>query len=227
MPTTAPTATFCLDPPERFDATEDARKALSCVYRVGQRFGIRQVIDVLRGADTERIRALGQDRLSTYGIGADKSEAEWTSIIRQLIHHGFLEQDIASYSVLKLTQAARPLLRGEQTLELARPRIKEKIRKTKRPAAHAQGPYDETLFEELRALRKRLADAEGKPPYIVFGDATLIQMARRKPLDEAALLAISGVGQAKLEKYGAAFLDAIAGYCMEESAKPDQTLPIG
>ncbi len=217
----------CLDPPERFDATEDARKALSCVYRVGQRFGIRQVIDVLRGADTERIRALGQDRLSTYGIGADKSEAEWTSIIRQLIHHGFLEQDIASYSVLKLTQAARPLLRGEQTLELARPRIKEKIKKTKRPAAHAQGPYDEALFEELRALRKRLADAEGKPPYIVFGDATLIQMARHKPLDEAALLAISGVGQAKLEKYGAAFLDAIAGYCMEESAKPDQTLPIG
>ncbi len=215
----------CLDPPERFDATEDSRKALSCVYRVGQRFGIRQVIDVLRGANTERMRTLGHDRLSTYGIGADKSDAEWTSIIRQLIHHGFLEQDIASYSVLKLTEAARPLLRGEQSLELARPRIKEKIKKTRRPGADAQGPYDEALFDQLRALRKRLADAEGKPPYIVFGDATLIQMARHKPLDKDALLAISGVGQHKLEKYGSELLATIAGYCMGESTVSDRTLP--
>ncbi|MGD2083604.1 MAG: DNA helicase RecQ, partial [Chromatiales bacterium] len=125
----------CLDPPERFDATVDAQKALSCVYRVGQRFGIKHVIDVLRGADTERIRALGHDRLSTYGIGADKSEAEWTSVIRQLIHRGLLEQDIAAYSVLRLTGAARSVLRGEQTLELARPRIREKAKKPKRPAA--------------------------------------------------------------------------------------------
>ncbi len=202
----------CTDPPERFDATVDAQKALSCVFRVGQRFGIKHVIDVLRGADTERIRSLGHSSLSTYAIGAELSEQEWVSIIRQLIHHGFLTQDIANYSVLKLTEAARPLLKGEIELQLAKPRIRESARKTKRPKSDVHGPYDEQLFDELRRLRKSLADAEGKPPYIVFGDATLVQMAREKPLDDDALLAITGVGRHKLEKYGGAFLDAIAGY---------------
>ena len=203
----------CLDPPERFDATEAAQKALSCVYRVGQRFGVGYVVSVLRGADNERIRSLGHEKLSTWGIGADRSEQEWISIIRQLIHHGYLVQDIASYSVLKLTESARPLLRGEQALELARPRIRERTAVKKRPAA-GQGPYDESLFEELRGLRKCLADEEGVPPYIVFGDATLIQMARDKPLDERELLTVTGVGQHKLEKYGNRFLDAIAAYCV-------------
>jgi ATP-dependent DNA helicase RecQ len=204
----------CLNPPQRYDATVDAQKALSCVYRVEQRFGLKHVVDVLRGADNERIRSLGHARLSTYGIGSDKSEQEWTSVIRQLIHHGYLLQDIANYSVLKLTPAARPLLRGEQPLELARPRIKAAVKKKAPAAAAAQGPYDETLFEQLRALRKQLADAQGVPPYIVFGDATLIQMARDKPLDEDQLLAVSGVGQSKLDKYGQPFLDAIADYCV-------------
>jgi len=204
----------CTDPPQRFDATLDAQKALSCVYRVGQRFGIQHVVAVLRGADTDRIRTLRHDDLSTYGIGSDKTEAEWTSIIRQLIHHGYLEQDITHYSVLKLTPAARPLLKGEKRLELATPRMKE-ARKTKRPRGDAAlSPYDETLFDELRRLRKQLADAEGKPPYVVFGDATLVQMAREKPLTEQDLLAISGVGQHKLEKYGDDFLSAIAEYCV-------------
>jgi ATP-dependent DNA helicase RecQ len=203
----------CLDPPERFDATEAAQKALSCIYRVGQRFGIAHVVAVLRGADNERIRRLGHDRLSTWGIGGDLGEQEWTSIIRQLIHRGYLLQDIANYSVLKLTESARPLLRGEESLELARPRIRERTAARKRPAAAAgQGPYDEVLFEELRGLRKRLADEAGVPPYIVFGDAALIQMARDMPLDEHELLAVNGVGQHKLEKYGKAFLDAITGY---------------
>ena len=214
---------ICLDPPERFDATVDAQKALSCVYRVGQRFGIRHVIDVLRGADTDRIRSLGHAGLSTYGIGSDRGEQEWTSIIRQLIHHGYLVQDIANYSVLRLTASARPLLRGDIRLELAKPRTKEAIKKAKRPKTAVElAPADEPLFDELRRLRKALADAEGKPPYIVFGDATLVQMARQKPLDEEDLLAISGVGQAKLEKYGAEFLDAIAGWCAvnSETASP-------
>jgi ATP-dependent DNA helicase RecQ len=104
----------CIDPPERYDATEDARKALSCVYRVGERFGIRHVVDVLCGGDNERIRRLGHQRLSTYGIGAGTSQDAWASIIRQLIHRGFLLQDIGNYSVLKLTERARPLLRGEE-----------------------------------------------------------------------------------------------------------------
>jgi len=205
----------CLNPPEQFDATEVARKALSCVYRVGQRFGIGYVVDVLRGADNERIRSRHHHQLSTYGLGSDRSEQEWTSIIRQLIHHGYLIQDIADYSVLKLTAAARPLLRGEETLALARPRIRAQTKK-KRPRANAaQGPYDELLFDQLRDLRKRLADEQGVPPYIVFGDASLIQMARDKPADEAGLLNITGVGQHKLEKYGSNFLDAIALYSVE------------
>jgi ATP-dependent DNA helicase RecQ len=209
----------CTDPPEKFDATVDAQKALSCVYRVDQRFGIKHVIDVLRGADTDRIRSLGHAALSTYGIGSDRSEQEWTSIFRQLIHHGYLEQDIANYSVLKLTSAARPLLKSEARLELAKPRIKESRKKTKRPQTDIHGPYDEQLFDELRRLRKQLADAEGKPPYIVFGDATLVQMARDKPLSDEELLAITGVGQHKLEKYGRDFLDAIAGYCVANKEK--------
>ncbi len=204
----------CLNPPEQFDATEDARKALSCVYRVGQRFGVGYVVEVLRGADNERIRSFQHHQLSTYGLGSDRSEQEWTSIIRQLIHHGYLVQDIANYSVLKLTEAARPLLRGEHGLQLARPRIHEQLKK-KRPRMDAlQGPYDELLFDQLRELRKRIADEQGVPPYIVFGDATLVQMARDKPTDAAGLLDIIGVGQHKLAKYGSEFLNSIALYAL-------------
>ena len=207
----------CQDPPERFDATVDAQKALSCVYRVGQRFGIRHVIDVLRGADTERVRVLRHDQLSTYGIGAERFEFEWGSIIRQLIHHGYLTQDIANYSVLKLTERARPLLRGEIVLQLAKARVRERAKsKGKRDRSVVHGPHDEGLFEHLRALRKRLADEQGVPPYVVFGDASLVHMARDKPLDEDAFLAINGVGETKLERYGNDFLDAIAEYCMAQ-----------
>jgi len=209
----------CEDPPQRFDATVDAQKALSCVYRVGQRFGIKHVIDVLRGADTERVRLFNHNGLSTYGIGSDKSEPEWQSIIRQLIHQGYLEQDIAAYSALKLTEASRPLLRGEESLQLARPRLKGKAKK-KRPGDHMLSATEEALFEHLRLLRKHLADEQGVPPYVVFGDATLAQMARDKPMDEQELLAVSGVGQHKLDKYGSDFLNAVAEYCVatEDSA---------
>jgi len=208
----------CLDPPERFDATVDAQKVLSCVFRVGQRFGIRHVVEVLRGADTDRIRSLGHTGLSTYGIGKDKSDQAWTSIVRQLIHHGYLTQDVADYSVLKLTDAARPLLRGETRLQLAKPRVKETAKKARRSTVAAGlEPADEPLFDELRRLRKVLADSEGKPPYVVFGDATLVQMAREKPSDEQDLLRISGVGQVKLERYGADFLDAIALWCAADA----------
>ncbi|RMG36953.1 MAG: DNA helicase RecQ [Gammaproteobacteria bacterium] len=207
----------CDDPPERYDATRDAQMALSCVYRVGQRFGIRHVVEVLRGADTERIRRLGHDRLSTYGIGGERSDQEWMSILRQLIHLGFLRQDIANYAVLQLTERARPLLRGEVTLELARPRVRERAGQRRKRSVSSQGPYDEALFERLRALRKQLADEQGVPPYVIFGDASLAQMARDQPRDAEAFLAVHGVGTHKLEKYGEAFLRAIADYCTDTS----------
>ena len=200
----------CLDPPERFDGTEAARKVLSCVYRVGQRFGMKHVVDVLRGADNERIRRFGHERLSTYGIGEEFSHAEWMSITRQLIHRGYLVQDIAAFSILRLTQAAAAVLRGDEAVELARPRIRQKA-KRKPAVALELGPPDQELFERLRALRKRLAAEAGVPPYIVFGDATLVEMSRAKPSDEEELLAVNGVGQVKAERYGRAFLDVIAG----------------
>ncbi|ABB32935.1 ATP-dependent DNA helicase RecQ [Geobacter metallireducens RCH3] len=203
---------LCLDPPESFDATEDARKALSCVYRVGQRFGMGHVIDVLRGSKNERIQQLGHDRLSTYGIGADRSAEAWGSIIRQLIHRGYLEQDLANYSVLKLTPAARPLLRGEVSLTLAKPRVKVapvKKEPKRKGVVASLAERDEDLFQALRALRKRLADEQQVPPYVIFSDATLVEMATLRPATMDDLLRVNGVGEQKLGRYGAAFLEAI------------------
>jgi ATP-dependent DNA helicase RecQ len=203
---------ICLNPPERYDATVEAQKALSCVYRVGQRYGMGHVIDVLRGAKNQRVRELGHDRLSTYGIGAEKSQEAWSGLIRQLVHLGYLQQDVASFSVLKLTEAARPLLRGEQELTLPRPRIKPGgVKKAPRRKVGALD-YDEDLFQSLRILRKRLADEAGVPPYVVFGDAALAEMAAYRPTDQEALLRINGVGKQKLARYGADFIEEIIGY---------------
>ena len=202
----------CLNPPETYDATLDAQKALSCVFRVGQRFGVGHVVDVLRGAHTQRILDLKHDKLSTYGIGAEKVAEAWNSLIRQLIHRGYLVQDVASYSVLKLTEAARPLLRGEEQLVLAKPRIRVKTLQKKGKPQVGDFDYDDELFDALRMRRKRLADAEGVPPYVIFGDATLAEMAARMPTDEAALLAINGVGKHKLQRFGSEFIDEIIGH---------------
>ena len=207
---------ICLNPPQRYDATVDAQKVLSCVYRVGQRFGMGHVVDVLRGSGNQRIQTLGHDRLSTYGIGSDKSQESWGSLIRQLVHLGYLKQDVGNYSVLKLTEAARPLLRGDETLTLPLPRVKAKVAKKRLSRKVTDLDYDEGLFDALRALRKRLADEEGVPPFVVFGDQSLAEMAAFRPKDEEALLAINGVGRHKLQRYGGAFLAIIAGEGMDD-----------
>jgi ATP-dependent DNA helicase RecQ len=198
---------ICESPPERFDATENARKALSCVYRVGQRFGMGHVIDVLRGSQNHRMLELKHDQLSTFGIGKELSQDEWGSLLRQLVHLGFLEQDVANFSVLKLTERARPLLKGEERLELAKPRD---TRVVEQKSATAKKPhYDSPLFQELRELRKQIADEQQVPPFVVFADATLVEMASQKPMDKWELLKITGVGQHKLARYGDAFLRVI------------------
>ena len=202
---------ICLNPPQQYDATEDARKALSCVYRVGQRFGLGHVVEVLRGARTERLLSLGHDRLSTYGIGREHSKEHWSHLLRQLIHLGYLEQDVANYAVLKLTEAARPLLRGDQQLIVSKSR--EPVPEPRQSGKKAAGrDYDEELFARLRALRKELAQRDGVPPYVVFGDATLAEMAAHLPTDREALLRINGVGRTKLRHYGSAFIEEIVGY---------------
>ena len=208
---------ICLNPPESYDATEDARKALSCVYRVKQRFGLGHVVDVLRGAHKQRIVELGHEQLSTYGIGKHLSEQTWFSIFRQLIHLGYLEQDIANYSVLKLTEHARPLLRGEITLQLAKPRI-QTITKTAKKNPNREildSQYDQKLFAKLRQLRKQIADAAMLPPFVVFSDATLIEMATYLPQNNHELLSITGVGERKLANYGQQFLLVIKNHLDE------------
>ncbi|KAA9132108.1 DNA helicase RecQ [Marinihelvus fidelis] len=201
---------ICLDPPNRFDGTLAARKLLSCIYRVRQSFGMKHVVDVLRGADNEQVRRHGHDRLSTYGIGTEYSSAEWMSFLRQLIHQGYVRQDIAAYSVLRLTPEAGPVLKGDQDLELAEPRLKAKPARKRSRAAVELADDDLALFDTLRALRKRLADEAGVPPYVIFGDAALVDMSQARPRNESEFLAVNGVGEVKLERYGDAFLEAIA-----------------
>jgi ATP-dependent DNA helicase RecQ len=203
---------ICLNPPELHDVTDEARKALSCVYRVGQRFGIGHVIDVLRGSRNERLLKLGHDRLSTYGIGKEQPKEFWAAVLHHLVQHGYLLQDVANYSVLILTDAARPVLRGEKQLSMARPRVRSTPAPKKGPKNTGDLSYDARLFEKLRLLRKELADAADVPPFVVFGDKTLVEMAAYLPKNDAELLNIHGVGANKLEKYGADFLKAIGEF---------------
>lgn len=206
---------ICLDPPKRYDGSEDAKKALSCVYRVGQAFGMGYIVDVLRGSQNQRVKDRGHDKLSTFGIGKDKSQEHWLSVLRQLIHSGLLLQNITRSSVLQLTEAARPVLRGEVELELAEPRLQaitSVAKSPKRSSRIANYNYDRKLFAALRKLRKEIADSENIPPYVVFNDASLAEMAEIKPLNEAEMLDISGVGHVKLERYGEQFLMKIASY---------------
>lgn len=206
----------CLEPPETWDATVEAQKALSCVYRTGQRFGAVHVIEVLRGADTARIRELGHERLSTYGIGADLDQRQWRGIFRQLVVAGLLEVDAEGYGTLRLTAAAGPVLRGETSLRMRREprpargrgRAARGASKTE-PAALLSAP-DEALFQRLRALRAELARDQGVPPYVIFHDATLRQMAELRPRSLPELAGIGGVGASKLERYGERFVDAVA-----------------
>jgi ATP-dependent DNA helicase RecQ len=206
---------ICQNPLDTYDATQDAQKALSCIYRSGQRFGVGHLIDILRGADKEKIKQWRHERLSTYGIGAHLSQEGWQSVFRQLIHQGYIEQDVANYSVLKLTEKARPLLRNEIQLMLAKPRIKASSPKNmgkKKTRKSIDFVYDSQLFERLRKLRKTLSDAAGVPPYVVFNDVTLAQMAAEVPRNEQALLKISGVGESKLKNYGSQFLAEISHF---------------
>lgn len=205
----------CLDPPPTWDATEAAQKALSCVYRTGQRFGAGYLIDVLLGKDNERIVAQGHDHLSVHGIGAGLDARQWRGVFRQLIARGLLSVDIERYGILRLTAAAHPVLRGDETVRLRQ----EPDRAQRRASRHASAsgnrrgldiaPHEEPLWNALRDTRAKLAKEQGVPAYVIFHDATLYAMLRERPQDRAALASISGVGARKLERYAEPFLSVL------------------
>jgi ATP-dependent DNA helicase RecQ len=199
----------CLTPPEVFDGTEAARKILSTVYRTGQRFGAVHVIDVLMGKDNDKVRQHRHNSLSVFGIGDELEQQQWRSILRQLVVLGLLLVDTGGYGALKLDNRSRPLLRGEVELPLRRDLLVTRKAKTPKRKTVSVAEEDRDLWEALRTCRKRLADENNVPPYVIFHDATLMQMATDKPQTSEALLAISGVGQTKLERYGPAFLEVV------------------
>jgi len=203
---------ICLDPPQSYDATVDAQKILSCVYRTGQYFGITHVVEVLRGAQTARVKSLGHDQLSTFGIGKDKSTEHWFSIARQLIHCGLLMQNLTRGSALQLTEAARSVLKADQTLMLAVPRLQLVKTTAKQKRRSVSANADSKLFAKLRHLRKQIADQENLPPYVIFSDVSLSEMSELMPTNDSQFLSVTGVGHIKLDKYGEEFLAEIRQY---------------
>lgn len=196
----------CLDPPKRYAGTIDAQKVLSCIYRTGQLFASQYIIDVLRGKAYKRIVEQAHEQLPTHGIGKDKSDAHWHNVINQLIHQGLLRIDITQNAVLKLNQEAGPVLKGEIEVELAVPRLSLSTNKKSKLDSRN---YDRALFAKLKHLRKSIAEQDDVPPFVVFSDASLADMAESLPQDPPMFLEISGVGQTKLERYGERFLGVI------------------
>ncbi|OOF50302.1 ATP-dependent DNA helicase RecQ [Rodentibacter genomosp. 1] len=201
---------ICLDPPKKYDGLVDAQKVMSTIYRVGQCFGAQYVIGVLRGMQNQKLLERQHDKLSVYGIGKDKSKEHWQSVIRQLIHLGFIQQVIGEFNTtLQLTENAKPVLKGEVPLELAMPRISAISKIAHSPQRSTIVNYDKDLFSRLRFLRKQIADKENIPPYIVFNDATLQEMAQYMPTSNIEMLQINGVGTIKLERFAQPFINLI------------------
>ncbi len=207
------------DASELDDITIPAQKFLSCVKRTGERFGAGHVVDVLRGSKNKKVLQYGHDQLSTYNIGAELTQKQWMHLARQLVQMGFLRQD-GEYRILGLTPQAMDALRERTT-------IMGKLKEAERPS-HRKGQqddlsdYDKTLFARLRQIRKSLADEAGVPPYVIFSDKTLVEMSVYYPKSTESLLTISGIGQAKLRRYGEIFLDEIQAYALENGVKEKQ-----
>lgn len=197
---------ICLDPPSQFDGTIAAQKVLSCVFRIKEQGDINHVIDILRGEKTDKVKNLAHDKVSTFAIGQGKTPGYWFAIIGQLIHLGYLQQDIEQQSALCLTEASRTVLKATEPLMLASPRLQQA---SYWQHQKQQKSYDRALFTKLRTLRKSIAEDEDIAPFIVFNDATLSELARIQPQTPAQLLTISGIGDVKLARYGQAFLSLI------------------
>jgi ATP-dependent DNA helicase RecQ len=204
----------CLSPVDTWDATKAAQMALSCAYRTGQRFGVAHLIDVLLGKATPKAEQFNHQLLSTFGIGKELAQAQWSSIYRQLVAAGLINVDIEGFGGLKLTEAARPVLRGEQEVWLRRDAepVKHKTTKAERGSRLREafaGANEDPLWLALKAKRIALAREQGVPPYVIFHDSTLMEILHRKPRTLHEMGQISGVGQAKLSKYGDEFLQVV------------------
>ncbi len=201
----------CDSPPELWDGTQAAQKALSAIFRTGMRFGVTHLTDVLRGKQTERMRQYGHDQLPTFGVGADLDDHAWKSVFRQLAAAGLIHVDMAEHGALQLTEAAREVLKGQRSVQLRRP-VKRKSSapaRSGRPAAADLAPEDVALFELLRRWRADTAREQGVPAYVILHDKTLRELAEVRPTSHGLLASITGMGSAKIEHYGAELLDLI------------------
>ncbi|MEO6334519.1 MAG: DNA helicase RecQ [Pyrinomonadaceae bacterium] len=204
----------CTTVHERIDGTIIAQKALSAVYRTGQRFGVSYLVDFLRGSQSQAIRDEHKN-LKTYGAGADLSKHVWFEHLKDLISQNYLRQTEGAYPVIALTEKSNDVLSGSVTVELIK--VAEKAEKKRKLVAEPAVPYIQELFDELRTVRTSFATIENVPPYIVFSDATLAEMAAYLPQNDWELRKVSGVGDLKFEKYGADFLGAIKDYCLKNN----------
>ncbi|MFC3206541.1 DNA helicase RecQ [Aquamicrobium soli] len=202
----------CAEPPHLFDGTIAAQKALSCIYRTGERFGQAYVVDVLVGAEDERIASFGHDRLSTYGIGKEHDKRTWRAILRQLIALRLVDVDLSGHGGLSIAEDGRDFLRDKATLMLRVPAAPRPARGklAHRQASTALPEADRDLFQALREKRMEIARLQNVPPYVIFHDRTLIELAAARPASRADMAAVAGVGEAKLTRYGPAFLAVIA-----------------
>jgi ATP-dependent DNA helicase RecQ len=215
----------CLVPPETWDGTEAGQKALSCVYRTGQRFGVNYLIDILLGKNNPRIQRIRHDKISTFGIGTELSATAWRAVFRQLVARDLLSVDLEGGGSLQLTAKSRPVLRGEERLQLRKERKPDKALRKRRAETRLTGPENHELWEALRTHRRRLADQQGVPPYVIFHDATLKEMAKNRPKNRSQLGQISGVGQHKLERYGDEFLEIIRRHSLNDQISVREDYP--
>ncbi len=214
----------CMEPVETWDATRAAQKALSCVHRTGQRFGVNYLIDVLTGKDMDRIRQFGHDKLSVFGIGDELNNKQWRTLFRQLIARNLLSVDVEGHGSLRLSEACRPVLRGEQTLMLRKDILKQKTTAKQRKSKTFVSDNDVPLWEALRECRMRLAKENQLPPYQIFHDATLMAMVENQPQTHEQMRRISGVGDHKLELYGDDFLSVIQEYAGQHKPSATETV---
>jgi ATP-dependent DNA helicase RecQ len=202
----------CLEVVETWDGTIVAQQALSCIYRTGQRFGVGYLIDVLRGKVNDRIKSSAHDKQSTFGIGKELDEQQWSSVFRQLVARNLVSVNFDHYSVLQLTDACRPILRGEQQLMLRKDSnpVKDKGRKNSNNKLVNKTDINNDIWDALRVKRREIADAQDVPPYIIFNDATLMAMVEAKPTNRHQMALISGVGERKLTLYADQFLAVLS-----------------